>query len=154
VANSKCTYLQLEKARNIGNTHPWQIASAHPAVRKGPQYWKYTPVANSKCTYLQLEKACNIGNTHLARKILASCPLDIPKCIYRVDARVNPFRTDRDSHIFNSVLEHAEYTAVNLSAQTSPDNRRREPSIVYARAASQQGSYLVSIVIDLPTRYQ
>jgi hypothetical protein len=27
--------------------------------------------------------------------------------------------------------------AVNLSAQTSPDHRRREPSVFYARAASQ-----------------
>jgi hypothetical protein len=46
---------------------------------------------------------------------------------------------------------HAEYPAVNLSAQTSPDTRRWEPSIVYARVASQRGSYLASIVIDLHT---
>jgi hypothetical protein len=46
---------------------------------------------------------------------------------------------------------HAEYPAVNLSAQTSPDTCRREPPIVYARAASQRGSYLASIVIDLCT---
>jgi hypothetical protein len=47
--------------------------------------------------------------------------------------------------------QYAEYPAVNLSAQTSPNTRRRGPSIVYARAASQRGSYLASIVMDLHT---
>jgi hypothetical protein len=46
---------------------------------------------------------------------------------------------------------HAEYPAVNLSAQTSPDTRRKELLIVYVRAASQRGSYIASIVIDLHT---
>jgi hypothetical protein len=47
---------------------------------------------------------------------------------------------------------HAEYPAdESVSANFSRYPPERAPSIVYARAASQQGSYLASIVIDLHT---